>query len=139
MPAPLHDPRIPVRLRLAALWASLMFCFVYGDYFELYRPGKLTSMLSGHIGPFDVSPGVLVGTTILMLIPSLMVAGSVVLPAAASRIASIVFGILYAAVMVLAIQGTWAFYVLFGVVEIALCAAIVWTALRWPREPLAAP
>ncbi len=129
----LHDTPIPVRIRLAGLWASVMFCFIYGDYFELYRPGKLASMEAGRIGPWDVSPGVLIGTTILMLIPSLMTAATLILPVAIARVVNIVFGLAYAAIMVLAIQGAWTFYVLFGLVEIALCAGIVWTALRWPR------
>lgn len=135
--APLADLRIHIKLRLAALWTSLMFCFIYGDYFELYHPGKLSAMMAGRIGPFEVTQGTLVGTTILMLIPSLMVAASLLLPAAASRAANIVFGIAYAAVMALAIQGAWTFYVLFGLVEIAICLAIVWSALRWPRESAA--
>jgi len=134
-PSPaLSDLRLHVKVKLAALWTSLMFCFVYGDYFELYHPGKLDSIAAGKIGPFEVTQGALVGTAILMIIPSLMSALTLLLPAAGSRVANIVFGIAYAAVMVLAIQGTWAFYVLFGLVEIAICTAIVVMAWRWPRE-----
>ena len=43
----LEDIRIPVRLRLSALWSSLMFCYLYGDYFGLYKPGKLQGMIEG--------------------------------------------------------------------------------------------
>lgn len=132
--APLSDLRVHVKLRLAALWTSLMFCFVYGDYFELYHPGKLDRIAEGRIGPFMVTQGVLVGTTILMIVPSLMGALTLLLPAAASRVANIVFGLAYAGVMLLAIQGTWRFYTLIGLVEIGLCAAIVLSAWRWPRE-----
>ncbi len=130
----LSDIRLHVKVKLAALWTSLMFCFVYGDYFELYRPGKLDSIADGRIGPFAVTQGALVGTAILMIVPSLMGALTLLLPPSASRVANIVFGVAYAAVMMLAIQGTWSFYVLFGVVEIAICATIVVMAWRWPRE-----
>ena len=41
------DPPLPVRLKLSALWASLTFCYLYGDYFGLYKPGKLQHMLDG--------------------------------------------------------------------------------------------
>lgn len=131
---PLSDLRVHVKLRLAALWTSLMFCFVYGDYFELYHPGKLESIAAGRIGPFAVTQSALVGTTILMIVPSLMGAASLLLPAAASRVANLIFGVLYAIVMMLAIQGTWSFYRLIGLVEIGICAVIVWSAWRWPRE-----
>jgi hypothetical protein len=36
----LADAPVPVRLKLSALWASVMFCYVYGDYFDLFRPGS---------------------------------------------------------------------------------------------------
>lgn len=45
----LEDTRISARLKLAALWTSVMFCYVYGDYFELYVPGKLQDMLNGEM------------------------------------------------------------------------------------------
>lgn len=131
---PLSDLRVHVKLRLAALWTSLMFCFVYGDYFELYRPGKLPSILQGEIGAWQVSQGVLLGTGILMLLPSLMVVLSIVLPAAASRAANLLAATFYALVMALVIRGTWHFYVMYGLVEIALCATILWSAWRWPRQ-----
>lgn len=129
----LIDPPIHPRLRLAGLWASRMFCFIYGDYFELYRPGKLASMSNGHIGAWAVSQQVLLGTTALMLIPCLMTAATLLLPATIARVGNSVVGVAYAAVIALAIQDTWAFYVVFGVVEIVLCAGIVSLAVRWPR------
>ncbi len=43
----LEDVKVPIRLKLSALWAALMFCYVYGDYFGLYHPGQLQSTLRG--------------------------------------------------------------------------------------------
>ena len=43
---PLEDARIPVRIKLAALWTSAMSCYIYGDYFWLYQPGKLPASLN---------------------------------------------------------------------------------------------
>jgi hypothetical protein len=37
----LDDLKVHVRLKLSSLWAALMFCYLYGDYFGLYVPGKL--------------------------------------------------------------------------------------------------
>jgi len=76
-----EDVKVPTRLKLSALWAALMFCYVYGDYFGLYQPGKLQSMLQGDgpLGP--TSQGTLVALSILMAIPSLMVFLPIMLPA----------------------------------------------------------
>lgn len=43
----LEEPQVNVKLKLAALWASVMFCYLYGDYFELYVPEKVDSLLTG--------------------------------------------------------------------------------------------
>lgn len=82
---PPHAPRAPVRIRLAALWASLTFCYLYGDYFGLYRPGKLQGMLdgAGPVGP--ASQGSLLFVAALLMIPGLMVALSILLPWRATR------------------------------------------------------
>ncbi len=135
MGATLEDPPVPVRLRLSQLWASVMLCYVYGDYFELYVPGKLESMLGGRIGPLGaVTQGTLLGTAILMAVPSLMIVSSAALPARVVRVLNIGVGLLYSAIMVLAIQGGWAFYRFFGVLEIVLTTTAAWWAWRWPRR-----
>ncbi|HEX7679119.1 MAG TPA: hypothetical protein VF713_13395, partial [Thermoanaerobaculia bacterium] len=48
---PLEDVRIDVKIKLSALWASVMFCYIYADYFGLYVPGALQKMLNGRMGP----------------------------------------------------------------------------------------
>jgi hypothetical protein len=55
----LHDIPVHVRFKLAGLWSALMFCYIYGDYFGLYVPGKLKGMLAGEgpIGPVSESTG----------------------------------------------------------------------------------
>ena len=134
---PLEYAKIPVKIKLSALWASLMLCFVYGDYFGLYVPGKLGNMIDGRMGPLGaVTQNVLVGTSIMMAIPALMVFLSLVMKPAISRWVNALLGLAYAAIMVLTIPGAWRFYQLLGVVEILLCLAIVGLALKWPRRPL---
>jgi len=132
--AALLDAKVPVRAKLSALWASLMFCYLYGDYFGLYVPGKLSGMINGEgpIGP--VSQGMLVATAILLAIPGLMVFLSLVLPPVVCRWVNIVAGALYIAVMALTMPGAWSFYLLLGAVEIVIGLLTLWYAWRWPRQ-----
>jgi len=129
----LEDVKVPIRLKLSALWAALMFCYVYGDYFGLYHPGQLQGMLGGDgpIGP--TSQATLVVVSILMAIPSLMVFLPMVLPPVFNRWTNIVLALLYAAIVVLTMPGSWAFYLIFSTIEIVLSLAIVWYAWKWPR------
>lgn len=130
----LEDIKVPVRLRLAGLWTSLMFCYVYGDYFGLFVPGQLRDMLAGNFGPMGrTTSGLLVGVSVMMAIPALMVFGSMALPAAWCRWANIILGAAYAAIIVLTLAGAAPFYVMFGAIEIALSVFTIVTAWRWPR------
>jgi hypothetical protein len=129
----LEDIRVPVRLKLSALWAALMFCYVYGDYFGLYQPGQLHGMLRGDgpIGP--TSQASLVVVSILMAIPSLMVFLPIVLPPTLNRWTNMVLALVYAVIVALTLPGSWAFYRFFSGIEIGLSSLIVWYAWSWPR------
>ena len=131
---PLTDAPVPVRLKLGALWASVLFLYSYGDYFELYAPGKLRAMLAGRTALGPVSQNALLGMAALMALPSLMVALALLLPARLNRWVNIVLGILYTGIMLLAIQDSWPFYKFFGVLEMALTLLISWVAWAWPTQ-----
>lgn len=130
-----EDITVPVRFKLFALWVSVLFFYVYGDYFELYQPGKLQQMLAGRMPLGAISQGVLLGMSAVIVIPSLMPFLSLILPAGVNRWANIVFGTLYTVTMILAIRGGWHFYVFFGVIEIILTLLIVFYAWTWPKQP----
>ena len=130
-----EDIKVHVRFKLFALWTSVMFFYIYGDYFELFQPGKLQDMLSGRTPLGATSQGVLLSMSAVMVIPSLMPFLSLVLPAGANRWVNIVFGAVYSVIMILVIRGGWQFYILFGLIEITLTALIVWYAWTWPKQP----
>ena len=129
----LEDIKVPVRLKLSALWTALMFCYVYGDYFGLYRPGQLKGMLEGDgpIGP--TSQGTLVAVSVLLIVPGVMTFLPVVLPPMLNRWLNIALALIYTAVVAVTMPGSWAFYLLFSSVEILLSLLIAWYAWRWPK------
>ncbi|MCH9829131.1 MAG: hypothetical protein K0U79_15490 [Gammaproteobacteria bacterium] len=131
----LIDSPIPTKLKLSALWASTMFCYIYCDYFELYTPEKLESMLQGNLGPLgSVSQGLLMGLSVMMAVPSLMVFLSVALPARYNKLLNIVFGAFFTLLMaLLAYLAEWYFYKFFAAIEAVLSALVVWHAWKWPK------
>lgn len=136
--APLTDFRVHVKLKISALWASVMFCYIYGDYFWLYQPGKLQSMLDGKMPPFGpVTQGVLLGTTVAMSIPAVMIFLSLVLQPNLNRWMNILMGLLYSLFVLATMPGGWAFYLFLGSLDIVLTALIVWYAWTWPRQEAA--
>jgi hypothetical protein len=127
------DRPVPMRLKLAALWTSTMFCYIYADYFALYIPGTVADMLHGRMAPFGaVNQAILLGTSTMMAIPSLMIALSLLLPFRLSRTLNIVTGVLYTVIIAITMW-SWAFFILYGVIEMLLTGAIAWYAWRWGR------
>lgn len=130
----LEDYKAPTQIRLAALWTSTMFCYVYGDYFGLYVPGALADMNKGLMGPLgQATPGILIGVSLMMAVPSLMVILSLVLPPRICRWANILLGIAYTAIMAMTLPGSQPFYLVLGITEVILTVSIIVVALRWKR------
>lgn len=127
------DQPINHKLKLAALWTSLTLCYIYCDYFELYQPGKLQSMLDGRFGPLGpVTQATLLGASALLAVPALMVALCTLLPQRVSRPLNVVLGVVYSVVMLAVIPGAWRFYQMFAAIEIGISLSIAWLAIRWP-------
>jgi hypothetical protein len=130
----LEDIAVHPKLKLSALWASVMFCYVYGDYFNMYTPGKMEAMSAGRIGPLGAATdGVLVGVSAMMAIPALMVFLSLALPPAINRWLNVFLGVAYTAIMLMTMPGAPPFYLFLGVIEVTLTLLIVWQAWTWPR------
>ena len=131
----LSDLKIHTKLKLGALWASTMFCYIYCDYFELYIPGKLEGILQGKMGPLGtVTQQVLIGTSVLMAIPSLMVFLSLALPARYNKALNISVGGFFTLLMaLLTYTADWYFYKFFGAVETVLTGLVFWYSWKWPK------
>ena len=128
----LEDLKIPVRMKLSALWVSMMLLYIYADILSLFRPGQVEEMLAGQMGPLPVTQGSLLTASILMMIPAVMVFLSLVLKPKAVRWANIILGALYTLINISNLIGeTWVYYISFGVVEIALTLLIIWQSWKW--------
>lgn len=125
---------VNVRLKISALWASMLFVFAYVDLFSLFRADVRADLEAGELGGFTVDQSFLVGTTVYVVIPSLMVFLALVLRPHLNRIANIVLGSAYAVTVVAGAVGEWSYYVLGSAIETAQLAAIVFYAWTWPKE-----
>lgn len=134
-PPKLQDSPISTKLKLATLWASLMSCFIYCDYFGLFTKGAIFKMNDGIMGPLGVvTPPIMLAVSAMMAIPSLMIAGSVFFKAPISRGLNLVVPPFYILIMVATSIGSELFYIFFAAIEIVLLAVIFISALKWPRN-----
>ena len=132
---PLKTCELPRPLRLSLLWATMMFLYIYNDYFSLYVPGTIEGMSAGRIGRLgEATDAVMLGVAALLTAPSLMVFLSAGLPSAYSKWLNVVFGVLYTLVNVATLFGSPLFYQFIVSVEIVLSVSIVVSALTWPKQ-----
>jgi hypothetical protein len=132
----LENQKVNIKIKLAALWASVTFCYLYGDYFELYTPDKVNSLITGE-NNLD-SPTKLLIASIILAISSVMVAASIILKPKINRILNIIFGTLFTLMMVfigiISTNEWYLFYVFLAFLESIITFLIVWYAWKWPKE-----
>ena len=132
----LENPKVNIKIKLATLWASATFCYLYGDYFELYTPDKVNSLISG-VNGLD-SPNKLLIASIILAIPSLMVGASILLKPKLNRILNILFGALFTVMMLFigfnSMTEWYSFYVFLAFLESIITGLIVWYAWKWPKH-----
>lgn len=129
---------INVKLKLAALWTSLMFLYIYADYFQLMTPNKLERMIDLKTPMGPTSPEILVVFSILLIVPALMIFLSVFLQPQINKWLNIIVAAIYMGISILIIASTigdqWhTFYVLFNFVETIVFITIIIQAWKWPK------
>lgn len=126
---------VPIRVKLGALWASLMSLYIYNDYFKLYRPGALTGMMAGQMGPLGhAGDTVLIAVSIVLALPALMIALSVLLPSRASYWLNIPLALAYSAIEGLTVMGAYPAYQIVVAMEIGVTLTILALAIRGLRS-----
>jgi hypothetical protein len=139
-PSGLQQATIPVQARLAALWASLMFLYLYVDLLSLYQPGVIDGIRDGRVWELAITQTWAIGALALMALPIAMVPLSLTLPARANRLTNLLVATLYVAVSIANTVGeTWTAYFVFALaLEVAALALVLRYAWTWPQTPPAA-
>ncbi|SNR68326.1 DUF6326 family protein [Lutibacter flavus] len=130
----LENQKVDIKIKLASLWASATFCYLYGDYFELYTPDKVNSLITGD-NIMD-NPTTLLIASIILAIPSIMIPVSILVKPKINRILNLLFGTSFTIMMMfIGISSTnewYLFYVFLAFLESVITALIVWYAWKWP-------
>lgn len=130
----LEDIKVGLKLKLAALWTSLMFLIIYIDYFALYMPGTIENILKGRAFVFDITQGFLLAALTIVTIPALMIFLSVALPAKINRWTNIIIAAVNIPLILFNLAGEAWIHMVFGaVVEVVLLCLIIRYAWKWPR------
>lgn len=131
---PLEDTKTDVKLKLAALWASLMFLYIYVDYLSLYKPGFMESVIAGRVWKFEITGAFLLGALISVTIPAIMIFLSVALPAQLNRRTNLVIAVIYIPYTLFNLTGEGlGFLTLGATLEVILLLLVMLHAWKWPQ------
>ncbi|KAA2220290.1 DUF6326 family protein [Chryseobacterium sediminis] len=131
-----EDVKINVKIILAGLWTSVTLCYLYGDYFELYTPGKARGLVEG-TNLLDSPPKLLLASVVLA-IPAVMVFLSLILKPAVNRTLNLIFGVFFTLVMlfigITSFSDWYLSYVFLAMVECVITILIIKYAWSWKKE-----
>jgi hypothetical protein len=131
----LKDLKLNVKLKLAALWTSFMFLYIYVDYFGFYKPGYIENVIAGKVWQFEITQAFLLAALASVTIPALMIFLSVALPAKVNRWTNIIAAAVYIPFSIFNLAGEAWNYMTFGaVVEVVLLLLVLCYAWKWPKQ-----
>jgi len=125
---------VNVRIKVSALWTSMLFVFIYVDHYSLFRADIRADIEAGKISGFTINQSYLLVVTAYIAIPALMVFLSLILRPGVDRIANIALAVIYALTIIAGAIGEWNYYILGSAIEVMLLAAIAYYAWTWPKE-----
>ncbi len=126
--------QIGARSKVSALWATLMFLYVYADVLSLYRPGEIDDIREGKMGPVNASQGTLLAASVVVIVPAFMIFLSLVLPSRVNRWTNIAAGVVFTLVNIANVIGeSWVYYWVFGILEVLITSLIVRYAWKSPE------
>jgi len=131
----MEDPKINIKIKLSALWVTVMFLFAYVDILSHMQPGIIEDFITGNVAGFQITQVWLLGVTVMMAIPALMIFLSLALKPKVNRLANIIVATLKIIIVVGSnfIGVAWGYYIFGSVVEVMLLSLIVWYAWKWPK------
>jgi hypothetical protein len=130
-----HLNSMSVGEKLSLLWLFAMLNYIYADIMTIMDAPVMNDLLAGNLD-VPMTPAFLFMGAILMEIPIAMVVLSRILSHKINRIANIVAGI----IKTLAVIGSTfvgtpaAYYLFFGIIEIATTSFIVLYAWKWKES-----
>jgi len=133
------NSKIDIKVKLAALWTSIMFLYTYADYFDAMTPAsiEMSKNLETPMGP--LTPGLLLAFSVILIVPSLMIILAIFLKSKTNRLLNIIVALLWSSMSIILFVGTIAsewhqFYALFQFIEVIVFGLIIWQAYKWPKD-----
>jgi hypothetical protein len=119
------------RIKLSALWVSLMLTYLLGDVLRIFSG----DFVAGEVSGMEMSQGLMLGMAALMVIPVVMVFLSLTLKHVVNRWASIILSAFFFVFNAIGLPTYPSLYDQFLiVVGLVFNLVVIWVAWRWKEQ-----
>jgi hypothetical protein len=121
------------RIKISVLWLFWTVAFLVSLVSALFDPGAMAQITAGEIAGLQVTPELILLTTIMMLVPLVMAFLSLTLKDSINRWANVVLGVTYTGICLFDWLGSLAepaHQILMHISRIMASALIVWYAWK---------
>jgi len=115
-----------------------MITVAFVDIFGLFRPDIRAQIENGTIYVFEIGQGFLLGAIIYVVIPTLMIPLTLVLPRRVNRLTNIIVASVFVVTIIGGAIGEWGYYILGSTVEAILLVGVIVLTARWTKPALLA-
>jgi hypothetical protein len=122
---------------LSTLWIFVTANYIFCDVASLMNPSDLKQILSGAVGSIQMNQKFLLGASIMMEIPFIMILLSRVLKFKANKLANIIAASIMTLVQISSLfvgSGPSLHYMFFSAIEISCTLFIVYYAIKWKQS-----
>ena len=121
------------RIKISVLWLFRTVTFLVSLVSTLFEPGAIARITAGEMAGFQVTPELILLTTIMMLVPLVMAFLSLTLKDSINRWTNVVLGVVYTGICLFDWLGSLvepAYGILMHISRIVASALIVWYAWK---------
>ncbi len=131
-----NNNSISTKQKLSFFWIFLVVNYIFCDIFSLYLSETLSQLLTGEMNGVVFNEKSILGFSILLELPMLMILLSILLSYKINRLANIGVGLLMTIVQIgsLSFGGNSLHYIFFSTIEIATLVSIIWIAFNWKES-----
>ena len=116
-----------VKIALSFLWVALMLTYLLGDVLRLFAG----EVVPGEIEGKKLTPGMVLGMAILMVVPIIMIILSIMLDQSVSRMVNIVVALFWFVFNLISIKGYSLFDKFLLIVSLGINTLTIWYAWKW--------
>lgn len=124
------------KILLSTLWTFAILNYLYCDIVGLMDANLLKQFLNGTVEGIEITPGFLLGASILMEVPISMVLFARVLPFRANKTTNITAGLIMTIVQIATVvfDTPTIYYLFFSIIEISTTIGIIWISINWKNN-----